>query len=77
MLYNIPWAKGKKKSYVELLFEVLVGLCIKTKNDKYFLILYKMFVSYVTKFTDNKGHSILYFIDQVSTPCDKSNPIQK
>ena len=87
MLYNIPWAKGKKKCYVELLFEVLVGLCIKTKNDKYYLILYKMFISYVTKFTNNEGdfsklndkkpHSILFFIDQVSSPCNKSNPIQK
>ena len=87
MLYNIPWAKGKKKSYVELLFEVLVGLCIKTNSDKYILLLYKMFILYVTKFTNNefdfiklnnkKPHSILFFIDQVSSPCNKSNPIQK
>ena len=77
MLYNISWAKGKKKCYVELLYEVLAGLCVKTKNEKYFLLLYKMFILYVTKFTSNKGHSILFFIDQISSPCNKSNPVQK
>ena len=78
MLYEATWAKkGKKKCYVELLFEVLVGLTLKTNNEKYSLILYKLFISYVTKFNPSKGHSILFFIDQVSTPCNKSNPIQK
>ena len=77
MLYNLIWAKGKKKTYAELLFEVLIGLCVKTNNDKYFLILYKMFVKNITKFDTKEGHSILMFIDMISTPCNKSNPVQK
>ena len=77
MLYNVSWAKGKNKCYVELLYEVLVSLCVWTKNEKYFLLLYKMFVKYVTKFTSYEGHSILFFIDQINPPCNKSNPVQK
>ena len=77
MLYNISWAKGKKKCYVEMLYEVLVGLSVKSQNDKYFLMLYKMFVMYVTKFTNEGGHTILPFIDQISSPCNKSNPVQQ
>ena len=77
MLYNIPWAKGKKKCYVEMLYEVLVGLSVKSQNDKYFIMLYKMFVMYVTKFTKEGGHTILPFIDQISSPCNKSNPVQQ
>ena len=76
MLYNISWAKGKKKCYVEMLYEVLVGLSVKSQNDKYFLMLYKMFVMYVTKFTNEGGHTILPFIDKISSPCNKSNPVQ-
>ena len=77
MLYNISWAKGKKKCYVEMLYEVLVGLSVKSQNDKYFLMLYKMFVMYVTRFTNKGGHTILPFIDQISSPCNKSNPVQQ
>ena len=77
MLYNCLWAKGKKKCYVELLYEVLVGLYVKTKNEKYFSILYKMFIMFVTRFTNKEGNSILPFIDQISSPCNKSNPVQK
>ena len=77
MLYNAYWAKGKKKCYVELLFEVLAELSVKTKNEKYILILYKIFIMYVTKFKVKEGNSILFFIDQINSPCNKSNPVQK
>ena len=36
-----------------------------------------MFVKNITKFETNEGHSILLYIDMISPPCNKSNPVQK
>ena len=70
---------NKKKCYIEMLFEFIFNLYIKSNNKKYRLIFEKIFIENINKIKKKvKGaKTIIFYIDKTSIKDDKKNPCLK
>ena len=77
--YNIlkDISNNRKKTYIELLFEVLMGLYLKTKDEKYYNILYFLFVNNNMIKKNNDSRTILYYLDTYKKMIFKNNSADK
>ena len=66
-------SNNRKKTYIELYFEVLIGLFIRTKDDKYFTILHYLFIDSKNIKKNNGNKTILYYIDSLKRIIFKNN----
>ena len=76
--YDILFTK-KRKCYVEMLFEFILNVYIKSNNSKYRLILDKIFIENINKIKKSvKGaKTIIFYIDKATIKDDKKNPCLK
>ena len=63
--YNIlkDISNNRKKTYIELLFEILIELYLKTFNEKYFNIIINLFVNNKDITKSNESKTILLYLD--------------
>ena len=77
--YNIlkDISNNRKKTYIELLFEILIELYLITANEKYFIIIINLFISNkeIKKVAESK--SILLYLDTLKKVFFKNNSIDK
>ena len=72
--YDILYG-NRKKSYIEMLYELFLNLYIKSKNKKYSLIMDKIFLEEVQKIQKkvNGSNTIIFYIDKDTIKDDKKN----
>ena len=77
--YNIlkDISNNRKKTYIELLFEIIMGLYIRTRNEKYFEIVNYLFVNNESIKKNNESKTILYYLDNFKKMIFKNNSIDK
>ena len=78
ILKDIP-SIDKKKCYAEVLFEVLIFLCINSKNDIYYSLILQMFIMNVQHFKkkNDESKSIIYYLDEIKGLGEKGNKAMK
>ena len=77
--YNIlkDISNNRKKTYIELLFEIIVVLFLKTRDEKYFNIFNNLFISNTNIKKPNNSKTILYYMDTLKKMIFKNNSIDK
>ena len=75
---DVPYI-DKKKCYAEVLYEILLYLCIYSKNEKYYTIIFTMFVMNIQHFKKNNDDTktIVYYLDEIKGQGDKGNKALK
>ena len=77
--YNIlkDISNNRKKTYIELLFEIIIVLYLKTRDEKYFNVFNNLFI-YNTKIKKpNESKTILYYLDTLKKMIFKNQLIDK
>ena len=69
----------KKKCYAEVLYEIMLFLCIYSKNEIYYSLICQMFVMYIQHFkkTNNESKTIVYYLDEIKGQGEKGNKALK
>ena len=66
---------NKKKCYAEVLYEILLFLCINSKKEIYYDLCCKMFIMYIQKIKKSNINSktIIYYLDEIKGQGEKGN----
>ena len=77
--YNIlkDISNNRKKTYIELLFEIIMGLYLRTTNEKYFMILNDLFIDNKLIKKNNESRTILFYLDTLKKQIFKNHSIDK
>ena len=70
----------KKKCYAEVLYEIMLFLCIYSKKEMYYSLICQMFIMYIQHFKKtNKENSktIVYYLDEIKGQGEKANKALK
>ena len=75
---DVPYI-DKKKCYAEVLYEILLFLSIYSSNEKYYFILYSMFVVNIQNYkkSNEESKTIVYYLDEIKGQGDKTNKALK
>ena len=70
---------NKKKCYAEVLYEILLFLCIYSKKELYYDLCCKLFIMYIQKIKKNNINSktIIYYLDEIKGQGEKGNQALK
>ena len=77
--YNIlkDISNTRRKTYIELLFEILIVLYLRTNNEKYYNILYNIFINNKNIKKSSESKTILFYIDTLKKLFFIGNSINK
>ena len=75
---DIPFI-DKKKCYAEVLYEIMMFLCIYSRKESYYCLICQMFVMFIQHFkkTNNDSKTIVYYLDEIKGQGDKTNKALK
>ena len=75
---NVPGFQ-KKKCYAEVLYEIMLFLCIYSKKEKYNSLICQMFIMKIERFKKNNNESktIVYYLDEIKGQGEKDNKALK
>ena len=70
---------NKKKCYAEVLYEILLFLCINSKKDIYYDLCNKLFIMNIQKIKKNNNNSktIIFYLDEIKGQGEKGNKTLK
>jgi hypothetical protein len=70
---------NKKKCYAEVLYEILLYLCIYTNKMDYYSIIYQIFIMNIQhyKLVNDESRTIMYYIDEIKGQAKKDNKALK
>ena len=69
----------KKKCYSEVLYEIMLFLCIYSKKENYYSLICQMFIMYIQHFKkiNNESKTIVYYLDEIKGQGEKNNKALK
>ena len=69
----------KKKCYAEVLYEIMLFLCIYSKSEIYYSLICQMFIMYIQHFkkTNIESKTIVYYLDEIKGQGEKGNKALK
>ena len=75
---NVPGIE-KKKCYAEILYEIMIFLCVYSNKENYYSLILQMFIMNVQHYKkkNDESKTIVYYLDEIKAPGEKDNKAVK
>ena len=69
----------KKKCYAEILYEIMIFLCVYSNKENYYSLILQMFIMNVQHYKkkNDESKTIVYYLDEIKPPGEKDNKAVK